>query len=73
MKKQQDIPSSKSDTLLCIKTRAILNDQGRFLWYSVSAFGEKTLRKDEKVDENLILYSGFESLLVLEDIVAAFL
>lgn len=73
MKKQQDIPSSKSDTLLCVKTREILSDQGRSLWYSVLAFGERTLRKDEKMDENLILYSGFMSLLVLEYIVAALL
>lgn len=50
--------------LLCVKTREILNDQGRSLWCSVLAFGERTLRKDEKMDENLILYSGFMSLLV---------
>lgn len=34
--------------LLCVKTREILNDQGRSLWCSILAFGERTLRKDEK-------------------------
>ena len=43
-----DLYFPRSDTLLCVQIREILNDQGKTAWDSTVALGERTERKDEK-------------------------